>query len=939
MSLSKTPSRLHQLELVVEQSPDFIGISDAAGKPLLANPAALELIGVTWEVMLEKSILDFLVPEEREFGRTVILKALLKEARWEGELTLQNLKTGASVPVLSQIFQVEDDFPGAPAQFAMIARDLRERKRREAELEDALQRVASVLAATEVATWTYEIAPNRVVADANLSRLFGVSPEEAAGGRLESYLRAIHPDDRLRVQATIAEAIQRDGHFISEYRLVQIDGSVRTVLARGSVERDSTGRALRMPGVILDITDRVQAENERLELSAELARQGRTMETLLSSIADFAYIFDRNGRFVYANKALLSLWGLKLEEAIGKNFFDLHYPEELATKLQEQIQKVFQTKKPLSDKTPYTSPSGAGGYYEYIFWPVLDSEGFVEQVAGSTREITESQNTLEALQRSEENFRTLAETLPDTVWATDSAGRLLWTNSVLPRATSQSLEMIRGEEYSALVHPEDVAVTKAAWDLGKESGNTIEFQHRMRMSDGTWRWHLVRGAPARDAKGRIYRWIGTSTDIHDQRELQDKLERMAHEREELLASERAARSTAEHASRMKDEFLATLSHELRTPLNAIFGWTRILREQGGTDAATLAEGVEVIDRNVRMQTQLIEDLLDMSRIISGKLRLDVQEVNVTLCIKAAIETVQPSAEAKDIQFETSLDPLAGFISGDAGRIQQIVWNLLSNAIKFTPRGGKVEVLLQRVGSYLEIKVTDSGQGIDPDFLPFVFDRFRQADAAANRQHRGLGLGLSIVKQLVELHGGSIQAKSAGRSKGSAFLVHLPLKLMQPEIDEGGPLNQQTPFSPAYCKSSSLLGLRVLVVDDERDARDLLKRVLEDSGAVVSTAGSATEALPLIGSMPPDVLVTDIGMPEVDGYEFLKMVSALGPNWRKIPAVALTAFTRPEDRTKALLAGFKAHVAKPTEPVELILTIATVSGRIDAVVGEVRDRAL
>jgi len=878
--------------------------------------------------------------------------------------------------------------------------------------------------------------------------MFGVSPEEATGGRLESYLRAIHPDDKARVEADIAAAIQGGTKLVSEYRLVQTDGSIRTVLARGTVERDAAGRALRLPGVILDITDRVHAENERGELSDKLARQGRTMETLLSSIADFAYIFDREGRFVYANKALLRLWGLKLEEAIGKNFFDLHYPEELAAKLQRQIQEVFETKLPLSDKTPYTSPTGSGGYYEYIFWPVLDAGDMVELVAGSTRDITESQNTLEALQRSEENFRTLAETLPDTVWTADSEGRLLWTNSVLPRATSMSLEMIRGEEYRTLAHPDDAAVTQAAWDRSRESGKAIEFQHRVRMADGTWRWHLVRGAPARDAKGNIYRWIGTATDIHAQRELQDKLERsealfrqladtipqlawmakpdgwifwynyrwyeytgttpaqmegwgwksvqdpevlphvltkwqaciesgehfdmtfpirgadgvfrpfltrvmpfrdedhqivlwfgtntdvseqkrMVQERDELLASERAARSTAEHASQMKDEFLATLSHELRTPLNAIFGWTQILREKGGIDAATLAEGVEVIDRNVRMQTQLIEDLLDMSRIISGKLRLDVQEVNPALCIKAAIETVTPSAEAKGIRIDMILDPLAGPIAGDAGRVQQVVWNLLSNAIKFTPRGGKVLVLLERVNSYLEISVADNGQGIDPDFLPYVFDRFRQADAATNRKHRGLGLGLSIVKQLVELHGGWIRAKSGGLSKGSTFIVHLPLKIAQKTIEEDERLNPERSISsPSYCRNSSLSGLKVLVVDDERDSRELLKRVLEDCGAIVSTAASAAEALPVISSMLPDVLVSDIGMPEVDGYAFLRKVRALGPGaGSRVPAVALTAFTRSEDRTKALLAGFVAHVSKPTEPAELIATIAAIAGRI------------
>ncbi|MDB6140279.1 MAG: multi-sensor hybrid histidine kinase [Verrucomicrobiaceae bacterium] len=920
------------------------------------------------------------------------------------------------------------------------------RERELADLRDAQQRLASVLAATEVGTWTYEIGLDRVVADANMSRIFGISAEDAAGGRLEAYLNAIHPEDRPRVEQTISAALQQGGKYEAEYRLVHPNGAVRTIIARGSVEQDAAGTPQRLPGVVLDITDRVKAENERLQLSTELAQQSRTMETLLSSITDFAYFFDRDGRFIYANKPLLDLWHLDLKTAVGKNFFDLHYEEKTAAKLQAQIQEVFRTGKTLSDKTWYTSTVGAVGYYEYIFSPVLAPDGSVEFVAGSTRDMSADQQTLEALQRSEENFRTLAETLPDTVWTAGPRGILLWTNSVLPRTTGMSLEEIRQNGFRDLVHPEDGTVTLAAWERARATGESVEFQHRIRQADGSWRWHLVRATPARDADGTLYRWIGTSTDVHEQRELQSKLERseahfrqlansipqlawmarpdgglfwynerwydytgttpeemtgwgwqsvhdpevlpevlsnwtsciergqpfdmtfplkgadgifrpfltrsmpfrdetgavalwfgtntdiseqrrLVQEREELLASERAARSTAEHANRMKDEFLATLSHELRSPLNAIFGWTQILRESDG-DPATLAEGIEVIDRNVRVQTQLIEDLLDMSRIISGKLRLDVQQVNPGPCIAAAIETVNHAAEIKGIRVARIIDPLAGPVSGDPGRIQQIVWNLLSNAIKFTPRGGRVQVRLERVNSHLEISVEDNGQGIEPEFLPHVFDRFRQADAAITRKHGGLGLGLAIVKQLVELHGGTIRVKSAGEGQGTTFTVHLPLKVVRIHTDDGERLHPKTPVSvPGFRKNTSLAGLRVLAVDDEKDSRDLLKRVLEDCGAQVIPASSAQEALALLTAEHPDVLVSDIGMPEMDGYDFIRRVRALAPgDGGKTPAVALTAFARSEDRTRALVAGFLTHISKPVEPTELVATIAAVAGR-------------
>ncbi|MEP6975715.1 MAG: ATP-binding protein [Spartobacteria bacterium] len=373
--------------------------------------------------------------------------------------------------------------------------------------------------------------------------------------------------------------------------------------------------------------------------------------------------------------------------------------------------------------------------------------------------------------------------------------------------------------------------------------------------------------------------------------------------------------------------LATLSHELRTPLNAMFGWTQLMKS-GRHEPELISEGIEVIDRNVRVQTDLIEDLLDMSRVISGKLRLDVQHLDPGRAIDAAIETVTPAAEAKGIRIKKILDSEAGPISGDPGRVQQIFGNLLSNAIKFTRKGGKVQVLLERVNSHLEITVADTGQGIEAEFLPYVFDRFRQADGSANRRHGGLGLGLAIAKQLVVLHGGSIRAESEGRGQGTSFIVSLPVKVMHAHLDPSERRHPATPSAaPGYRKCTDLAGLKILVVDDERDARELLRRMLINCEAEVLLAASAGEALSLVDSQVPDILISDIGMAEVDGYEFLRKLRTRElPNGRKTPAIALTAFARSEDRTKALLAGFSAHISKPVEPSELIATIASVIGR-------------
>ena len=414
----------------------------------------------------------------------------------------------------------------------------------------------------------------------------------------------------------------------------------------------------------------------------------------------------------------------------------------------------------------------------------------------------------------------------------------------------------------------------------------------------------------------------------DNARLYEGAKRAAEERKALLDAERAARAEAERVGLLKDEFLATLSHELRTPLNAILGWAQVLRAQDRPGDEDLAEGLAVIERNTKVQTQLIEDLLDMSRITSGKLRLDVQRVDLQDVVKAAVASVRQAADAKEIRLQVVLDPLAGPVRGDPNRLQQCFWNLLSNAIKFTPKGGRVQVGLARVNSHLEVCVVDSGQGIKPEFLPHVFERFRQADATTTRRHGGLGLGLSIVKSLVELHGGSVRAKSAGEGLGATFCVELPLMVVHPpepatppEHPRGGPV-QSSPID-----HPSLNGVTVLAVDDEPDARNLIRRVLEDCGARVFVAASAREGLELLRRERPDMLLSDIGMPGEDGYEFIRQVRQLRPDeGGRTPAAALTAFARAEDRTRALRAGYQTHVTKPVEPMELTAVVASLATR-------------
>lgn len=408
------------------------------------------------------------------------------------------------------------------------------------------------------------------------------------------------------------------------------------------------------------------------------------------------------------------------------------------------------------------------------------------------------------------------------------------------------------------------------------------------------------------------------------RAMKDELQLELEERQSLLTREQMARAEAESANRLKDEFLATISHELRTPLNAIMGWSHLLRN-GRIDEATAARAVETIERNARAQAQLIEDTLDISRVITGKLRLNIGSVDVASVINAAIDSVQLAASSKNIQLSVTLDPSARHVSGDASRLQQVVWNLLSNAIKFTPSGGRVEVRVEHADPNVKISVSDTGQGISAEFLPFMFDRFRQADGTSTRRHGGLGLGLAIARHLVELHGGTIHAQSPGQGSGAVFTIRLPLagapeSLKSRREDSLGSLDDANPrVKPA----PTLEGVKVLLVDDDRDNLQILSVMLVGQRANVHTAASAAEAIQVISWYKPDVLVSDLAMPEEDGYSLIgKVRLSEAGSGKQIPAIALTAYVRVEDRTRALTAGFNMFVPKPVEPNELMTAIAS-----------------
>ncbi len=529
----------------------------------------------------------------------------------------------------------------------------------------------------------------------------------------------------------------------------------------------------------------------------------------------------------------------------------------------------------------------------------------------------------ETIREGQLRFEVLANFIPHLAWMARPDGGIFWYNQRWYDFTGTTADQMEGWGWQTVIGPGEADDVLAHWRASIRTGEPFDMTFHLRGRDASYRPFLTRVMPFRDTTGQIVLWFGTNTDVTEQR-------RIVEERDELLASERAARADAEHAGRLKDEFLATLSHELRTPLNAILGWTHILRRHNRHDAE-LTEGLSVVERNARMQAQLIEDLLDMSRIISGKLRLDVQEVDLVEVTNAAIESLIPAAEAKGIQFERTLDARAGPVRGDASRLQQVVWNLLSNAIKFTQKNGTVQVGLRRGDGCAEISVSDSGSGINPEFLPYVFERFRQADASTTRAHRGLGLGLAIVKNLVELHGGKVRARSSGENMGATFEVELPL-MPQRVADTNRAIGDDLvalSAGVADCPVDAevLRGVSVLVIDDEEDARRLVSRVLEECNATVVQAASAAEAREILRHARPTVLVSDIGMPNEDGYEFIRKLRLLPDDQGgNTPAAALTAFARPEYRARALRAGYQSHLSKPIEASELLAVVASLSGR-------------
>jgi PAS domain S-box-containing protein len=665
---------------------------------------------------------------------------------------------------------------------------------------------------------------------------------------------------------------------------------------------------------------RTAAEATAAETAEQLRAAAHLNDRILESSADCVAVLLADGTVMSMNGPGLRLFGLPAAGAIvGRPWPELWRPEE--DRASRAVGDAL-----ASGEGRFVSRHESGKWFDVIVTPLRDSDGTANRLVATARDVTEQNASRQRLADSERRFRTLADSMPQIVFTAEPDGRFDYFNhrwyeytgrrmpSGLRAPAAADGEWPR-DTWGPHVHAADLDGALTGWASAVQAGKSFQAQCRFKRADGAYRWFMVRAVAARDDAGRVLRWVGTCTDVDDQKQADE-------ERMQLLASERAARSEVERAAQLKDEFVSTLSHELRTPLNAMAGWIQVLHRDQRPD--TLGKGLAVIDRNLKRQAQMIDQLLDMSRIVSGKMRLDMQRVRLGPVIDEAVHSVQAAADVKGVRLDVeSRAPLD--VRGDPDRLQQVMWNLLLNAVKFSRSGDTVEVVLREENAQAVVEVRDVGQGIAPEFLPQVFQRFRQGDSSATRRHAGLGLGLAIVKNLIEMHGGSVQAWSDGLEKGATFSVRLPLAPVAEA--EPRPTGASNGHAATATNGRVLEGLVVLVVDDEPDALKAAQHFLEAAGARTSLADTVEGAMQLLaGGDVPDIIVSDIGLPDRDGYEFMRRVRKMRGPVAEVPAAAVTALSRSDDRRRALMAGYQTHLAKPIDQDELVAVVATLAGR-------------
>jgi PAS domain S-box-containing protein len=829
---------------------------------------------------------------------------------------------------------------GQPETSLLVLKDITAQKRVQERIQRSEDQLTLALESSKVGFYDWSIAQDSFTLSPQMRADWGIGDAERRW-TLGDLSELIHPEDRARVQEHVSAALNDRVPYQIEYRVVRPDGKTIWVDVRGKVHYAADGTPSRFFGTSSDISARVEHE--------------RDLRALADSMPQVVWTARADGVLDYTNQRWTDYSG----SSDPARWLDFVYAEE-----REQASASWTAS--LASNMPYETEFRLLRASDQTYrWhlvraePALDTAGRVMRWFGTCTDIDDQK-------RSEDLFRFLADVSVVLSRAADSDDY----TSTIATVTRLAVPLVADWAAVDVLEPDGSfrRLTVAHADSEKLTLAHELWQRRPpQLSDAFGVAQVVRTGASEiyadiwdeafaaslpdTSRLRLMRSLGLKSSMcvplyvrgkvlgaitlgsaesgrrftgDDLRVSEDFARRVgaAIDNAQLFRAAIEARQTADEANRLKDEFLATISHELRTPLNAMLGWTRMLR--GGKLSAERQErALETIERNAVTQAQLIEDLLDVARIVSGKLRLDAQSVGVAHVIEYAIDSLRLASDARKIEVMASIDPLAGTIIGDPHRLGQVMWNLMSNAIKFTPRGGRINVKLERVDSSLRISVADTGQGIAAEFLPHVFERFKQEDGKTTRQHGGLGLGLAISRHIVELHGGTISVKSKGEGQGTTFTVTLPVAPLRPEIRGTSSRLSSSVGSMDFQDRPELVNLKILVVDDEGDARELVVAVLEQLGAKVTAAGSVAEALAAVEQELPDLLLSDIGMPGEDGYALIRKFRAL-PRAANIPAAALTAYARAEDRRKALDAGYMMHIPKPVEPAELIAVIANLT---------------
>ncbi|MEG4066354.1 PAS domain-containing protein [Microcoleus sp. Pol11C2] len=830
-----------------------------------------------------------------------------------------------------------------------------------AQLAISEERLRLAIEASKMGTWDWNVLTGEVVWSEGHELLFGLE-KGSFPGTYEAFFACIHPDDQTSIAHAVAFALENKIEYKYEFRVFWPDGSLHWISGRGKFFDDDTGKSVRSIGVVWDITDRKLSE-------ARVQESEENLRFALEAANTIAFTWDVVSGEVRRSSNAETQMGLGPDSTFGT--FE---QKKNAVHPEDRERFLADVDVALSGTGVYESeyrkvrPDGSVIWLHDKGRVVFDASGTPLRLSGVAIDITDRKQLEYDRERALARERSYLRRLQKLTSASVAINSTLSVAEILQLAADSARQILEVHQVAVNLNPDanwDAGISKfsmsekyAAWqDYCEEPDGTGIYQkvwqqqQAMRMTQNELEAHPAwRGFGKAAAKHPPMRgWLAVPLTTRDGRnlgliQLSDKYEgEFAEDDETILMQLAQAVSGAidnarlyeesQQANRMKDEFLATLSHELRSPLNAILGWAQLLQQRSLSPAAT-GRALETIERNAKLQTQLIDDLLDISRIIRGKLTLNPCAVNLISMVEAAVNTVRLAADAKSIDLRFAIGDLGletaefsefgkvsgnpesqlnrrFWVSGDPGRLQQVIWNLLTNAIKFTPRGGRVEIRLSRVDSEVELAVTDTGIGVAPNFLPYVFDSFRQADATITRNYSGLGLGLAIVRQLVELHGGTVWAQSPGLNMGSTFTFRLPAMQVNSIPDEE---------AEVWAGAGNLLGVKILLVDDEVDSREFMRFVLADSGATVRVASSAAEAFEVASQFSPDVLVSDIGMPEEDGYSLVRRLRSLNTQTGKFWAIALTAYARDEDRDRAFAAGFDRHLSKPVQPDVLVETI-------------------